>query len=151
MIPCHSYLSEVLAVVDTNDGAGHLGDDDHVPQVGLDDLGLLIWGSLLLGLAQLLDQGHRLALQTTGETPAGTAVHQLHQLVAVRGKTRLLRITLAESLPNSLGHVQKLVQVDTAVGELLEGTLLLQIFVDLLDIGKTKLNWPAKRTAILQK
>lgn len=39
---------------------------------------------------------------------------------------------------NSLGHVQKLVQVDTAVGELLEGTLLLQIFIDLLH--RTKKN-----------
>lgn len=77
-----SYLAEILAVVNANDGAGHLGHDDHVPQMSLHNLGLLIWWSLLLGLAEFLDQSHWLALQAAGETPAGTAVHQLNQLVA---------------------------------------------------------------------
>lgn len=77
-----SYLAEVLAIVNANDGAGHLGHDDHVPQMSLHNLGLLIWWSLLLGLAEFLDQSHWLALQAAGETPAGTAVHQLNQLVA---------------------------------------------------------------------
>lgn len=88
------YLAKVLAVVDANDGAGHLGDNDHVPQVGLDDLGLLILGRLLLGLAQLLDQSHRLALQAAGEAPASAAVHQLHQLVATGKEERRLGAAL---------------------------------------------------------
>lgn len=77
-----SYLAEILAIVNANDGAGHLGHDDHVPQMSLHNLGLLIWWGLLLGLAEFLDQSHWLALQAAGETPAGTAVHQLNQLVA---------------------------------------------------------------------
>ena len=32
----------------------------HVPEVGLDHVGLLVGGSLLLLLPQLLDQGHGL-------------------------------------------------------------------------------------------
>lgn len=77
-----SYLAEILAIVNANDGAGHLGHNDHVPQMSLHNLGLLIWWSLLLGLTEFLDQSHWLALQAAGETPAGTAVHQLNQLVA---------------------------------------------------------------------
>lgn len=77
-----THLVEGLSVVHADDGADHFGNDDHVSQVSLDDGRLLIWRRLLFGLAQLLDQSHWLALQTTGETPAGAAVHQLHQLVA---------------------------------------------------------------------
>ncbi len=61
------HLVEALSVVDAHDGSGHLGDDDHVAQVGLDDVGLLVGRALLLLLAQLLDQGHRLPLQAAGE------------------------------------------------------------------------------------
>jgi len=32
---------EGLSVVDTNDAADHLGDNDHVSEVGLDNFGLL--------------------------------------------------------------------------------------------------------------
>ena len=38
------HLGEDLAVVHTHDGAGNLGGDDHVPQVSLHDVGLLIGG-----------------------------------------------------------------------------------------------------------
>ena len=68
---------EDLAVVNTNDRANHLGDDDHVTEVGLDDCGLLVWGRLLLGLAELLDEAHRLALETALEPPAGTGMDDL--------------------------------------------------------------------------
>lgn len=68
-----------LAVVDTDNTANHLGDDNHVTEMGLDDGGLLIWWGLLLGLAELLDETHRLTLQTTLEPPAGTSVHQLER------------------------------------------------------------------------
>lgn len=51
------HLSEGLAVVDADNGANHFGNDDHVAQVGVDDGRLLLNGGLLLGLAQLLDQG----------------------------------------------------------------------------------------------
>lgn len=103
-----THLIEGLAVVDSDDGSDHFWDDDHVAQVGLDDCGLLHWGSLFLGLAQLLEKGHWLALQATGETPADTAVHQLAQLL--------------------VGHVQELIQVNSAVSEFTEGTLLAHLF-----------------------
>ena len=47
------HLGEDLPVVHTHDGAINLGDDDHVPQVSLHDVGLLIRGALLLLLAEL--------------------------------------------------------------------------------------------------
>lgn len=81
--PLGSHLVEGLAVVNTDDRTDHLGHNDHVTQMRLHDCRLLVDGCLLLGLAQLLDQSQRLALQTARETPAGTAVHQLNQLVTI--------------------------------------------------------------------
>jgi hypothetical protein len=43
--------------------------------VGAHSLGLLALPGVLLGLAQLLDQGQRLALQATLEPAAKTAEH----------------------------------------------------------------------------
>lgn len=73
-------LVEGLAVVDTDDGADHLGDDDHVTEVGLDGRRLLVGLGLLLGLAELLDETHRLPLETALELPAGTRVHEVDEL-----------------------------------------------------------------------
>jgi hypothetical protein len=69
--------TEDLSVVDTNDGTDHLGNDDHVAKVGLDDLGLLTGGGGSLGLAKLLHQTERLALESTLETTTGTSVNEL--------------------------------------------------------------------------
>ena len=66
-----------LSVVDADNAADHLRDNNHVTQVGLYDGRLLVWWSLLLGLAQLLDETHRLALQATLEPAAGTGVDEL--------------------------------------------------------------------------
>ena len=66
-----------LAVVDADDGANHLGDDDHVTEVGLHDCSLFIGGRLLLRLAELLDQAHGLALESALEPPAGTGMDDL--------------------------------------------------------------------------
>jgi len=40
-------LVELLSGVDTDDGADHLGDDNHVTEVGLDEVGLLVGLGLL--------------------------------------------------------------------------------------------------------
>lgn len=74
-------LVELLAGVDTDDGADHLGDNDHVTEVGLDEVGLLVGPGLLLGLAELLDQTHGLALQTAVEAAAGTSVNDITELL----------------------------------------------------------------------
>jgi hypothetical protein len=40
-------LVELLSGVDTDDAANHLGDDNHVTEVGLDEVGLLVGLGLL--------------------------------------------------------------------------------------------------------
>ena len=70
----HFHTAEHLSVVDTDDGTNHFRDDDHVTQVGLDTTGLFARWGLLLGLSEALDQGHRLALQTTGHSAASTGL-----------------------------------------------------------------------------
>lgn len=77
----NSYLVKSLAVIDTDDGSNHLGDNDHVSQMCLHNFGLLIWWGLLLCATQFLHQGHWLALQATGESPASAGVHELHELL----------------------------------------------------------------------
>ena len=67
-------LVEFLAAVDTNDAADHLGHNDHVSEVCLDEVGLLIGLGVLLGLSQLLDQTHWTALEASVESAAGAGV-----------------------------------------------------------------------------
>jgi hypothetical protein len=74
-------LVENLTVVDGNDGANHLGNDDHITEMGLDGGRLLVTNSLLLGSTELLNETHGLALQTTLESSASTAVDELHELL----------------------------------------------------------------------
>ena len=74
-------LVEFLAGVDTNDGSDHLGHDNHVTEVCLDEVGLLVGLGLLLGLAELLDQAHGLALQATVDPAAGARVNDITELV----------------------------------------------------------------------
>lgn len=74
-------LVELLPGVDTNDGTDHLWDDDHVAEVGLDEVGLLVGLGLLLGLAELLDKAHGLALETPVEPTAGAGVDDIAELL----------------------------------------------------------------------
>jgi hypothetical protein len=74
---------EDLAVVDSDDGANHLGEDGEVTKVGLDDIGLLVELGLLLGLPQLLDEGQVGLGETTGESPSDTGREELDDLVGV--------------------------------------------------------------------
>lgn len=74
-------LVELLSRVDTDDGADHLGHDNHVTQVCLDEVRLLVGLGLLLGLAELLDQTHGLALQTAVEATAGARVNDITELL----------------------------------------------------------------------
>lgn len=74
-------LVELLAGVDTNNATNHLGDDNHVTEVSLHKVGLLVGLSLLLGLAELLDQAHGAALKTAVDPAAGTGVDDIAELV----------------------------------------------------------------------
>lgn len=96
-----------LAVVDTNDRADHLRNNNHVTEVCADHRRLLVRLRRLLSLAKLLDEGHRLALQAALEAPARTRVHQVHELL--------------------VREVQQLVEVDTAVRKLAEGAPALHL------------------------
>lgn len=73
-------LVELLTGVDTDDGADHFGDNDHVTEVGFDEVGLLVGAGLLLRLAELLDETHGLALQAAVEPSAGTGVDDITEL-----------------------------------------------------------------------
>ena len=100
-------MVEGLSVVDSDHGTGHFRNDDHVSQVGLDNIGFLVGRAFLLLLAKLLDEGNGLSLESTSELSSNAAREELHQLLIV--------------------HVQELVEVHSAVGELAEGTLLLEL------------------------
>lgn len=100
-------VDEETTGVDSDHGADHLGDDDHVTKVGLDGGGLLVGGSLGLGLAETLDETHGLALQTALELSAGTGVDELHEVL--------------------VGHVEESIELDTTVGELAESSLALEL------------------------
>lgn len=99
-------LVELLAGVDADDGADHLRDDNHVTEVGLDEIGLLVGAGLLLGLAELLDQTHGLALQAAVEPSASACVNEVAELLRA--------------------EVEQLVEVDATVRELAERALGLE-------------------------
>src|SRR5271156_4311054 len=73
-------LVELLARVDANDRANHLGHDNHVAQVRLDEVGLLVGLCGLFGFTELLDQAHRLALEAAVEAATGTGVDDVAKL-----------------------------------------------------------------------
>jgi hypothetical protein len=73
-------LVELLARVDADDRADHLGHDNHVAQVRLDKVGLLVGLCGLFGFTELLDQAHRLALEAAVEAAAGAGVDDVAEL-----------------------------------------------------------------------
>lgn len=74
-------LVELLSRVDANHATNHFGDHNHVSKVCLDKIRLLVGFSLLLGLTQLLDQPHGLALETAVEPTASAGVNDIAKLV----------------------------------------------------------------------
>uniref|UniRef100_A0A3B5RAS7 Uncharacterized protein n=1 Tax=Xiphophorus maculatus TaxID=8083 RepID=A0A3B5RAS7_XIPMA len=73
-----------LAIVHPHHGAHHLRQDHHVPQVGLHHLWFLHRRSLLLSLAQALEEGLVLAAQAPVQPPPLAGAVQLHQLLTVQ-------------------------------------------------------------------
>jgi len=106
-------LVELLARVDTNNASNHLRHNDHVTEVSLDRIGLLVRLGLLLGFAELLDETHGLALQATVESPTRTGMYDIAELFGRK--------------------IEELVEVDTTEGKLAEGAALLE-FGSLLGI-----------------
>lgn len=75
--PESPFESPHFAVVDADNAANHLRDDNHVTEMGLDDSGLFIGGSLLLSFAELFDETHGTTLETTLEPSASTSMDEL--------------------------------------------------------------------------
>merc|ERR1712223_228336 len=100
-------LVEGFAIIDSNNGSGHLRNDNHISQVSFHTIWFFICGSFLLLLAEFLNQSHGLAFQTTTDFSTDSAREQLHQLFIV--------------------HIQKLIKIDSSVSELTEGPLFLEL------------------------
>ena len=94
---------EGLAVVDTDDGADHGGGDDFVAAVSVDSVRLLTLGGFSLGSEDLAHEDGVLDLLATGAAAALTGGEELVDIL--------------------LAHVKELVELDTSVLELLEGSL----------------------------
>lgn len=101
-------LVELLAGVDADDAANHLGDNDHVTEVGLDEVGLLVGLSLLLSLAELLDQAHGLALEATVDPATGTGVDDIAELIGAKvEETARKRLLSAHVLSCVMAHRER--------------------------------------------
>lgn len=74
-------LVEFLAGVDADNAADHLWDNDHVTQMRLDEVWLLVGLSLLLGLAEFLDQAHWLALESPVKSAAGAGMDDIAEFL----------------------------------------------------------------------
>jgi hypothetical protein len=74
-------LVELLARVDADDTANHLGDNDHVAEVRLDKVGLLVGLGLFFGLSELLDEAHGASLQAAVDSAPGAGVDEFAKLI----------------------------------------------------------------------
>ena len=77
------HLVELLPRVDPNHTADHLWHDNHVSQVRLYEIGLLVRFGGLFGAAELFDEGHGAAFETAVETAAGAGVEESDEFFGV--------------------------------------------------------------------
>ena len=75
------HLVELLAAVDPNHAADHLGHDNHVAQVRFHQVRFLVRLGFLLGFAEFFDEAHGLALEAAIEAAAGAGVDDVTELV----------------------------------------------------------------------
>lgn len=99
------HLVEGLAIVNSNDASDHFWDNDHVSQVRFHYLWFLKWTCFFLGLTKTFNEAERFAFQTMRNPASSSAGEEFHQLL--------------------IGHIQKLVKINSSVSILSEGTLLL--------------------------
>lgn len=94
---------ENLTVVDTNQRANHLRNNNHVSQVSLNNGRLLVSWSSQLSSSQLGNQAHRLGAQTSGESSSNSSAAELGEFLSLQ--------------------LQQLGEVDALKGEGLESSL----------------------------
>jgi hypothetical protein len=123
-------LVELLAGVDTDDAANHLGDNDHVTEVSLDEVGLLVGLGLLLGLAELLDETHGLALETAVEPSAGTGVDEV---------TELLRAEIEEPVSGSVPYPLPTTYSKATEGGWIRGNVLVEVDATVRELSERSL------------
>ena len=66
-----------LAIVDADAAANHLWDDYHIAQMSLDDRRLLVGECLFFCFAELFNEAHGTAIQTTLEPAPGASMDKL--------------------------------------------------------------------------
>jgi hypothetical protein len=119
-------LVELLSAVHTDHTANHLRHNDHVAQMRLYLVWLLVRLGVLLGLAELLDQTHRLALETAVEPTAGPGVEEVaeggRREVEESSQGYQYYVPFCED-----SRMDSLVKVNAAEGELAKGSLLLEL------------------------
>ncbi len=122
------HLIELLPAIDANDTANHLRHDDHVPEVGLHEIRFLVGFGFLLGFAEFLDQAHGFAFEAAVEAAAGAGVDDVPELfggeVEESGEAGLVG---GGERGEGEGEGDVLVEVDAAVREFAEGSLLLEL------------------------
>jgi len=123
---------ELFARVDTNDAANHLRHDDHVSEVSLDRVRLLVGLGLLLGLAELLDETERATLQTAVEPSAGAGVDDIAELFGAEVEESVVWEEITGQFSTSSlvfeDEFDILVEVNATVGKLAEGSLALDLW-----------------------
>lgn len=86
---------EDLPVVDPHNRTNHLGNNDHVTEMGLHNSRFLVRWRLLFRLTQFFNESHGAAFQATLEPTACTSVDDLDELL--------------------IAKVQELVELDPAI------------------------------------
>lgn len=74
------HLVILLAAVNPNHGSNHLRHDNHVSQVRLHQVGLLVGFGVLFRAAEFLDKAHGFAFQAAVEAAAGAGVDDVAEL-----------------------------------------------------------------------
>ncbi len=135
-------LVELLARIDTNDAANHFRHDNHVSQVCLDKIGLLIRLGVLLRFAQFLDQAHGATLQAAVESTASAGVQDVEEFgggdieESVWQRVMLASLLFIFFFPfvpldfgGRVGCLSEdvLIEINASVREFAEGSLLLEL------------------------
>jgi hypothetical protein len=129
----HFDLVELLSGVHTNDGSDHLWDDNHVSQMSLNKIWFLVWLGLGLCLPEFFDEAERTTLQASVEPTAGAGVHDVAELFRGEFEESVFPISSAShafAIPHKWDWEcdrDVLVELDTTVRKLAEGSLLLQL------------------------
>jgi len=101
------HLIKNLPRIDSHHTPNHLRNHNHISQMRLHQIRLLIRFRLLFCFAEFLDQAHGTAFETSVEATAGARVDYVAELLG--------------------GEIEELIEVDAAVGEFAERALLFEL------------------------